>query len=186
MSKNSAFESLDKLVLKEYTKLSKNTKETKLYAITTLLNIASWEGVGFFWYHLGLDLVTSGLINAGLSSVDFLYNLQALAGDTKEYNSAGELVKNPLIEYKKKYNRAVRLPLFITGVALTGLGIYNAITGQSSLDNLWPGLSYLSLASSMYLKDRDPKLLQKHRVKDKIYSFVHNYFSLKPQTSKTI
>ncbi len=195
---NKIFENIKKIdesILKAYTKLSKNTKEGKLYTITTFLNLGSIEGVSFFWYHLGLNLITSGMIGASISAIDTLYNLELLSGERDTYSREGTIIKNPLLEYKKKYNRTVRLPLFVTGAALTGIGIYDIIkpyiTKQpfqaDDIDNLWTGLSYLGLASSMYLKDRNPKLLQKQSLLDRIYSLIKQTTkSYLPKTPKPV
>lgn len=74
--------------------------------------------------------------------------------------------------------RVTRLPLFAAGLGLVGTGLYSLIHsvvngGQTVLNNPYEqvvgGLGMLSLASSMYLKDQDPKLLDKQPFWKKVY-----------------
>ena len=63
----------------------------------------------------------------------------------------------------------MRLFIFLAGTSLFTKGLYNLFdsfySGQSSLsdslNDLRYGAGFISLASSIYLKDRDPRLLKK-------------------------
>ena len=72
--------------------------------------------------------------------------------------------------FYEKYNRTIRLPVFLTGVGFLGKSIYDVanyvmtgepLTSETAM-NATTGFGFLSLASSMYLKDQDPKSLEKN------------------------
>jgi hypothetical protein len=75
-----------------------------------------------------------------------------------------DLAEDPYNYVQRGIHRAVRLPLFMGFSALTGYGVVQNAT-QGDLEGVTATtmglLMYFSTASSMYIKDSNPKLLQK-------------------------
>ena len=74
------------------------------------------------------------------------------------------------IYFWNSYSKAIRLPIFLSGLGFladVGYGIGNYLMNNEQVDSqrlitsLKWGLGLLATASSMYLKDQDPKLLDK-------------------------
>ncbi len=87
-------------------------------------------------------------------------------------------------------NRIARTPLFFTGIAYLATGTYNAthetthpeVTPTNPLKTILIGVNMIALASSMYLKDKDPKLLQKDPFWKKAYDAIKGKIqSYKPE-----
>ena len=86
-----------------------------------------------------------------------------------------------------KINRLTRLPMFI---GLTGLSIYAGITyeGSNWRDYVFCGvgaISFLSIASSMYIKDADSEILDKEPSLVKAFSWLkEKYHGAKEKVEK--
>jgi hypothetical protein len=163
----------ENVILRQYTKLGKK------------INIDEGKrkyDVGFFLWCLysGLSLVSESHTrlfdkNFAISSIlitapnDGYYNCYGgLVGD-KDSTTSDFIALDPIKEKHRKYNSFVRLPTFLFGAVLIakfGIDLANNITNQTSLEApsyycLFDGIGHLSLASSMYLKETDTKLLDK-------------------------
>ncbi len=77
---------------------------------------------------------------------------------------------NPVSRFYKKGLNLLRMPFFVMGTGLIGKGIYDVFdyvkTGNndslnSAFFDLSTGYSFFGLSSSIYIKDSDPKLLDK-------------------------
>jgi len=174
---------LDEQVLRHYTKLGQK------------INID--DGKRKYWIGLGLNtfnMQTSGPINRvlfgpavdfasflGLQYADAVYNWRGIFGFVKDDS---EITDEKAIDsetyYQKRYNSFVRLPVFLGSVGLIGKSIADLVGSYSNGTPLDPtssiclveGISYLSLASSMYLKETDPKLLDKVPYWKKAYEWL--------------
>ncbi len=153
---------VDEQVLRQYTKIAKK-----------------WEDKGYSRYTL------SNLINIPAFFLPLLYGIVNpvapyfhgvhLAQDNfikpydNEFNASNSAIaknSHPLV----KLDRITRMPLFLAGVGFTSFGLYSAIVGWYNNDNLTfsdgiinlkLGIPFLSSASCCYIKDADPKLLDK-------------------------
>ncbi len=112
--------------------------------------------------------------------VDWIYNAYGSLGLIKKGGTLGGVAADQVEHFCKKYNSIIRLPTFTAGAGLVGkfgLDALNYISNgepikPSSYSCLEYGLSLLSLASSMYIKEIDPKLLNKKPVFEKAYSWL--------------
>ncbi len=138
--------------------------------------------------------VTQRVLNATsfvtLGANDGLYNGELARGEIKdeEVSDSTSQIIDPQRYFHSKYNSYVRLPTFLIGLGLVGkfgFDVINSIKnktpmGSESYHYLIAGLGHLSLASSMYLKETNPKLLDKapfwkrlyESLKEKISSLV--------------
>ncbi len=159
---------IDREVLRQYSKIAKK-----------------WEDKGRNIYHLSSAVGLPGIILTGTAStplnlqelelvvgafggLDTGRNLLGLAGMVGDENIDNKIrVRDSLPSTYT--NPIVRLPLLVSAVGLlgkVGYDIYNSFFNGEPMpaetaDLAELGLGYLGLASSMYLKERDPKLLQK-------------------------
>jgi len=161
---------LDKKVQKQYTKLGKKIPEDHLYKLTTGLCLFG-AGAGSEILKQPLPIIYGGMV--GL--IDLTLNINGLKGDSPTYISGNSLVTNPKYERLMDISRGIRLPLFLSGVGLLGKTVYDTANyflngealGTDTFTNLTSGLGFLSVASSMYFKDQDPKSLEKQPSKIK-------------------
>jgi hypothetical protein len=131
------------------------------------------------------DLLEWGI----LSLSDAWYNIDGLLGKFKEDDSSESKVLDPQKEIYKRYNSKVRLPTFGIGVGLLtkfGIGVANSIKNKTALEAtslyyLQDGLAHIALASSMYLKEIDPKILDKVPLWKKAWEYAKEKASLMGQ-----
>jgi len=166
---------VDERILKGYTEVSQKIPDDKLYKITTGLTLSSLPLQGIFYCNVFMNnplaRVSSIMGNAVLFNGENLaIDMCGLTGQLEKDNVSNEVVsENPAIDFLFETTRLTRLPLFIAGVSLLGKSVYDVgnwiFNGEpltsETLNYAGGGFGYLSLASSMYLKDRNPKLLQK-------------------------
>jgi hypothetical protein len=172
----------ENIILRQYTKIGQK------------INID--EGKRKYWIGFGLNLsyvnlsTTSNRALFGsafdwtdfflLSLQDAWYNLDGIFGRFKESNSANSIILDQQKERYKEYNSFVRLPTFLFGVGLIGkfgMDLANSIKNKNALEPtsyycLFDGLAHLSLASSMYLKETDTKLLDKTPIWKKALNYA--------------
>ncbi len=171
----SPIKAVDERILRGYTEISQGIPDDKLYKITTGLTALSIPLQGFFFGGLfpnnPIAKISSIMGQAFcVNGEDIVLNIQGLRGELEKDTNSGEIVsENPATDFLYEVTKFFRLPVFTAGVALLGKSIYdvgnyifnNEPLTNETLTSAVGGLSYLSLASSMYLKDRNPKLLQK-------------------------
>ncbi len=169
----------DELVLRQYTKAGRKLKldgEKRKYWVGFGLNTTFSYLTGpsaralfgpifdqFSWFVIGL--------------MDGVYNFRGIFGFVKEENVSDTQAVDPLNHFYRKYNSIIRLPVLAAGVGIVGkygLDLFNNVVNGVPMDSdshyyLEYGLGLLSLASSMYLKEMDPKLLQKQPSKVKAF-----------------
>lgn len=162
---------LDEEIQRQYAKIRKkiDKKNMNIYKITIPLNIAfvftptiiSSAGEGFY---AGLDLAC---------------NIAGLKGERDEdiYDETVAKRDPPISE---KITNLFRLPVFLTGAGLALTGTYQIVnsclsSGEQNIgegiQNLLTGAGWLSQASSIYLKNSDPKLLDKKPFCKKAYDW---------------
>ncbi len=122
--------------------------------VATNIDLAWWEALSSF----------------GIGVSDALYNLWGITQNTDSQTSE-ERVLNPQEEFYRKHNKITRFPTLLSGIGLVGkfgYDLYSSIKegtslDQNSYDYLQWGLGQLALASSMYFKAMDPKLLNRSK-----------------------
>jgi|WetSurMetagenome_2_1015567.scaffolds.fasta_scaffold631224_1 hypothetical protein len=100
---------------------------------------------------------------------DGFYNVHGSIFGDRESVSSDTIALDPIKQKHKKYNSFVRLPTFLFGfglVAKFGIDAIKSIQTKTTIEPkswycLMEGIGQLSLASSMYLKETDTKLLDK-------------------------
>lgn len=168
------FKFIDKEVLRWYTKKAKKLEEkgydvkkinlglSGVYLLTqissgTILKSPLFEIYSFYGLLPGCDLARN------------FYN-SFIHPENSHTSSREKIIEEPIIEKYKKITNLSRLPALAWGLVNTGKGIYDVgryvATGESpnwseTAFNLSTGIEHLALASSIYFKARDPKLLDK-------------------------
>ena len=114
-----------------------------------------------------------------LNAPDMAYNIFGAVGIIRDETTSETKAVNPIMDLYMKFNSVVRLPIFTAGVGLvgkSGIDLFNHVTNGKPIDSngyncLMYGIGLLSLASSMYIKNTDPKLLQKEPLWKKTYNW---------------
>jgi len=175
----------DQKVLKQYTKLGRKIPEKNLYNVTMALGFLG--NLGSFVLPLVLT-VPYGVMLAPNLVLD-IYGL--MNGNTSDYHSNGNKIIDDAKEKPMQMTRITRLPLFLAGMGLVGKVVYDTanffINGEPFENENYHlavgGFGFLSAASSMYLKDQDPKLLDKNP--NRVKSFLKNWYEKAKSVVKT-
>ncbi len=170
------YKAVDQAVLKQYTRLGQHIPEEKLYGVTTGLN-----GIGILGIFPALPnepiigeslAILVGIFTLSIPlATSVVVDLLGLGGEplrrpeTDSVRAVDSLKEIPFSIMKK-----VRLPYLAVGIGYIGMLCYDGIQ-DVVYDHFVPAMDYvkdslgaigfLSASSSMYLKDQDPKLLQK-------------------------
>ena len=117
-------------------------------------------------------IIGTGLL--ALQSLDFARNAREPQYQADMTDAA--LTKTPLgMEATKKISSLARLPMLVTGIGLVIKGMAHLVdyvqtkNPQSALDAMYMcsfGYALIGTASSMYVKDSDPKLLGKKPIEE--------------------
>jgi hypothetical protein len=161
----------ENIILRQYTKLGQKInidKGKRKYGI----GMGLWLG-----YHALTRFTNRELFGTGVEYADcFLlglndgaYNLQGIVEGFGEEETGESKAIDLNKNLYSKYNLYARLPTFLLGAGLIGkfgVDLINSINNQTPLGSdsycaLMDGIGHLSLASSMYLKDTNPKLLER-------------------------
>ncbi len=155
---------VDEQVLRLHTKLGKKIPEKNLYKLTAGLTLF---GCGFGGVILPLPgaMAYGGLMGYTNLSLD----MRGLNGDPPTYINGDTRVVDPFRESSINLTRKLRLPLLTLGAGFlgkAGYDIVNFFINGEPIDSetyklATSGFGFISSASSMYLKDQDPKLLDK-------------------------
>jgi len=194
MSSNSSpklLKFLDEQVLKQYTKLGKKLHLDKgkrkykvglgLFLLATMSSSQASKTFGGIALHVGSYVL--------IRCNDFLYSVKGVLDNIPDSVSDTDAI-DPILYFHKKYNSAIRLPVLIGGVGLVGkfgVELFNNVVHGAPMDSLSPfylnyGLSLIFSASSMYIKEMDPKLLEKESLRKKIKNWAKDKVnSLLPQ-----
>ncbi len=109
-------------------------------------------------------------------SVDCFNRLCGYYDGTQSLSSKSKVL-DPRQTFFKKYNQIIRLPLILSGFGMIGKYGLEFIEGNLNAESnyfLMYGLGNISLASSMYLKDKDPKLLEKQPMWKDAFNLIRN------------
>jgi len=114
-----------------------------------------------------------------LNGPDFNYNFMGLIGRVDVDDSMIKTIRQEVYVFQK-YNRAIRFPVFATGVGLVsklGVDLFHYVVNGEPIDpSSWSsaeyGIGLLALASSMYIKEIDPKLLDKKPFWKSAYEWI--------------
>jgi hypothetical protein len=173
---------LDKTILEQYARVRKiwesKTNDSPIYQLTTPLSF-----LGFGAIIAGSKLSNIHLPYPGFPfGVDLVPNILGLVGiyDKSNYISS-ECVKERSPE--KLLVKLLRLPTFLYGSVSASTGIYNLMNGMVNRSINYDdftgyfigGLGLLTVASSMYLKEADPKILKKQpsKIKELVESLLN-------------
>ena len=165
----------DEQVLRYYTKKAEAWEEQgrSKYSLAHLYNLSGTAANMAFMLQEDLYFVIGAGILA-LQSVDFARNF---VQERYEPEANTETIAKPPISYDitKKVSAVARLPMLITGVGLMIKGIAHFVdyiqhkNPESAANALYMcsfGYALIGTASSMYIKDSDPKLLEKKPVEE--------------------
>lgn len=181
---------IDEQVLRQYTKLGKKfdlVEGRKKYFVGFGLD---WIWTGVFITNIYKSFGELMIFPWGILTVpDYLLNGLGIMNGGKEDITSGARALDPSFQppLYVAFNRAVRPFVFLTGagfVGKCGIDVLNSLMQgkpieADSFNYLQYGIGFLSLASSMYLKDTDPKLLEKEPFWKKGYNWLKE--SLVPQ-----
>jgi len=158
-----------------------------------------WEDKGHSRYSIAIPLTAYSIIMGpilgwsmnqfrflGLSQGwDITFSLFKLPYGTKDCVSSDVKAINHF-EFLKKVDRTVRLPLFVVGVGYMCKGIYGVVNSIVNGDNselgscvsdIGTGSSLFAMASSLYIKDIEPKLLEKQPSWKKAFNWAKERLS---------
>lgn len=180
----------DEQVLRQYTKVGKKLKLD--------------EGKKRYWVGVGLGITFNFLSTEAttklygeeyerwnwyvLGFMDMFYNWNGVLGFIQPEVVSDTKVLNPFTSLSRKYNSILRLPVLAAGIGMVGrygIDLFNNLVNGVPMDSdshhyLNYGLGLLAVSSSMYIKEMDPKLLDKapfwetayHWAKEKASSLV--------------
>ena len=172
---------LDRKLQKQYTQMGQKIPEQHLYKITTTL--------GLLGIPASIFLPPPGHMICGfIVGTNIALDLEGLEGKLPTYISGESQVLNPMYESAMKITKMVRLPLFLMGIGFFGNVAYHGLNvlfngelaGSGEPIDLISGIGFLSMSSSMYLKDQDPKLFKKQP------SYVKAFFQKIYQKAKEL
>lgn len=178
---------LDSKVQNQFTIIGMRIPEKHLYKITTALNMVSKLGTVHWGIYLGINPIVSVVISGFfLDGADFSYNFNGLMGRIR--TKSGETTAiDPEVYIQAAYNRVVRLPAFLIGTGFLERVVYDVMNHfsnnepmpQNTPNYVLSGVGFILCAASMYLKDQNPKALEKKPSKVKqVLNVV--YARLKP------
>lgn len=180
----------DEQVLRHYTRIGSNIPDKHLYKITTTAQGLGEFGLAAWGPYLESNPVACGfLYGVFMNGPDLAYNMRGLSGQVKRNTEGQSIALDPAIEFVSNYNRTIRFPIFSAGVGFLGKAMYEVadhfMTGRPINGDVAyhfaAGFGLLSLASSMYLKDQDPKLLKKAPYWKRACVWLKETVTLEPQ-----
>ncbi len=178
----------ESIILRQYTKLGQKIRINegrKKYQV----------GLGLWTAYVGLTTSSNTQLFGqefylasyfALGYKDGCYNIKGISGRFDDEINSGEEVINKEKYSFSRYNSCVRLPAFLFGIGLIGkfgIDLVNSIKNKTpiapeSCYALLDGLGHLSLASSMYLKETNPKLLERAPLWKRAYESLRGKMSL--------
>ena len=186
---------LDQKVQKQFTRLGQKIPAKHLCKVTTAFQAVGdilfiGGAAGWSQYSMGSrasiaeisSVFLGSMVFGGLNGVDIIYNIMGLRGRIRKDTDGNAIAIDHLQDICSRYNKSVRLPLFLVGAGLLGKAVYDVANYSINGEQLTPaatasasiGVGLLSCAASMYLKDQDPKLLKKQP--SKVKAFVNKMY----------
>ncbi|MEK6830043.1 MAG: hypothetical protein AABY15_08050 [Nanoarchaeota archaeon] len=186
--KENTYDKLDETILKQYTKLTKKWEEKgrSRYGLSAMF--------GFPGAVFGIFSVNNPLypIFLGLNNSLDIVGLMSGNHDGTEENGERRIIQDSSAYYANKFLNKARLPLFGLGVYLvgkSGFELYDYLANSSNVnlenirENTLNGLSFLLSSSSIYIRNSNPKILEKAPMWKKAYeSLKEKILSPKPLT----
>jgi len=189
------FKWVDEQILRSYTEFGEKSeldKDRRKYIAST----ACWIAYMFICINPGQKLFGSFdlPVRIALTLPDYLYSNAGLWGMVHD-DSGDDIKKNHfLIDVYRGINSVVRLPAFLTGtgfVAKYAADFVSLVVSGEPIDPMSDeclryGVGLLLLASSMYIKEMDPKLLEKDPAWMQALNYVKEKLSVPsiPQTTQ--
>lgn len=175
--------SVDTEIHRYYTKFGKKWEDQGHSRYSIAIPLSLYGGVMGFGLNLNQHLVGWFL------GWDTWSNLSKTPYGTKENFSLGAITINRSGNFLKTIDRIARFPLFAAGVGYMVKGTYGVVHSIAHGDNselgnsvseIGTGSSLFAMASSLYIKDIEPKLLDKqpfwktayHWAKEKVSSLA--------------
>lgn len=164
----------DQQVLKYYTKKTEEWEEKgrSKYSLAQVCNIAATCANMFYLTLQGYFV--AGVPLLGLQGLEVMRNIKE--SQYKQDATSGEAAALPVtLKTAQTIAAYVRFPLFVSGAALLVKGVVDMLTFAATreteplanaIENLSLGYAMLGTASSMYIKDSDPKLLGKKPIEE--------------------
>ncbi len=166
---------MDEDVQRFYTKVGRRIPEKHLYKLTLSLGVFGGS-TGFLGindlYSLSGVLGYGGAVFTGLNG-----NLDCISMIvSRDTHGGAAAYHDAFVDSLRSINKKTRFPIFLAGAAYAGKFFYDIanyfLNGeQLSSDSflcLQTGAGLLGLSSSMYLKDQDPKLLERETVEERV------------------
>ncbi len=164
---------IDSQVVKGYTKVGERFhlgEGKNKYVVCVFFNLTYSTITKGVAQRLGLELWYK-CSTVGIGIVDALYNWYGTITRNTDHQIDGTKTINPVMQQFQRHNSIMRLPTLLSGVGLiakSGMDLYYSIKegtplSEHSYDYFQWGLGQLALASSMYFKAMDPKLLNKSK-----------------------
>lgn len=161
---------IDTELKRQYTQLGHRIPEKHLYKVTSALCLGN-----LVWGLKLIDIYSGfpGLITAPLGALDAYHNLCGIRGEiTTAVSQDGSITYDPSTHGLIALGRLIRVPYMLASIGLVCKGWYDIVQTlimndttyvNTTLADFGIGMTFLSIASSYYLKDQDPKLLDKKR-----------------------
>jgi hypothetical protein len=160
---------VDEQIERQYAKIRKGifNKGINLYGITTPMNLM------FIPTPAVITGLAGGLIGGLYGGCDFARNIEGLFSNKQDEIADGTIAIKKDTHIMGKVTNSLRLPVFLIGASLTATGICQLVNSYvlskepdsgEGIQNLMSGIGWLSQASSIYLKNSDPKLLDKESI----------------------
>ena len=169
---------IDEQVLRRYTKVGRRFK-LDYGRMKYFVGLSLWSIHSAFSIVAGYQVIGDAeqLVRIISNIPDFSYNINGAIGIFKDEIISETRTKDPVKYIYQQINLIERLPILAAGVGLvgkSGINLFNYILNGEPVDSnnydcLTYGVGLLSLASSMYIKEMDPKLLQKQPSKVKAF-----------------
>ncbi|MEK6920793.1 MAG: hypothetical protein AABX82_02835 [Nanoarchaeota archaeon] len=172
----------DEWVRKQYQKVGDKIPERVLYPCTTLLGLfLGLPEMGWMShfpntvYTIYAIPITAGFLHFEvLIKQDTLYNLNGLLGRVSHpsYSMSNSALDKRTVRWNS-YNSYIRFPTLVASAFFSAVALYSLKegVGRPFIDTL-TAEGFFAIASSMYLKDRDPKQFEKKPFWERAYDAV--------------
>ncbi len=179
---------LDKQILAQYTRAAVKLEEKNADKDSVVVGVAiggiATNVLYLFWPR---EIVEHNLLESTLnfawgplSGHDIAYTFYKLRHETV---FASERADDALVYFSRKIQRAARLPVLSAGIFSYSLITYSFLANyfgqQFSIDvHQFPGVGagLIALATSMYLKDINPALLERKPILERAYDRFSQFF----------
>ena len=153
---------VDEQILRQYTKLTKKWEDKghSRYTLSNMFNIpctiftlTNSIDDGFIPFFQGNQFIVDNFTK----------------GYGRDFNASDSSIAENF-SLQKKIDRIARLPFFVTSLGFASVGLYEVVSGfyqgdnqsvSEGLNNIAHSVPFLGVASSQYVKDSNPKLLDK-------------------------